>query len=102
MPNPWESLSIKRLRAARERGRKMANRRWELDRERRDAIARVEKRDPLRVPLNQITRRLIVIFDESRVAEVVIRKMDSTREVNRKLAKVGLTLKRTSAKETVL
>lgn len=98
MPDPWKSFSVKRLRAARERGRKMANRRWELDRERREAIARAEERDPLRVPLDQITRRVIVILDESRVAEVVIRKMDSTREVNRKLAKVGLTLKRTNAK----
>ena len=94
MPNPWKSFSVKRLRAASERGRKMAKRRWELDRERRDALARMDERDPLRVMPEQITRRIIVIDDESRVAEIVIRKLDSTRAINRKLARVGLTLRR--------
>jgi hypothetical protein len=45
MPNPWKSFSLKRLRAASERGRKMAKRRWEIDRERRDALARMDKRE---------------------------------------------------------
>jgi hypothetical protein len=94
MPNPWKSFSVKRLRAASERGRKMAKRRWEIDRERRDALARMDKRDPLRVLPDQITRRIIVIDDESQVAEIVIRKFDSTRLINRKLARVGLTLRR--------
>jgi hypothetical protein len=72
----------------------MAKRRWEIDRERRDALARLDERDPLRVLPDQITRRIIVIENETSVAEIVIRKFDSTRLTNRKLARVGLTLKR--------
>jgi len=94
MPKFWKSFSLKRLRAASERGRKMAKRRWEIDRERRDALARMDERDPLRVLPDQITRRIIVIDNETSVAEIVIRKFDSTRSINRKLARVGLALKR--------
>jgi len=94
MPNPWKSFSVKRLRAASERGRKMAKRRWEIDRKRRDALAKLDERDPLRALPDQITRRIIVIDDESQVAEIVIRKLESTRLINRKLARVGLTLRR--------
>jgi hypothetical protein len=72
----------------------MARRRWELDRERRDALARMDECDPLRVLPDQITRRIIVIENETSVAEIVIRKFDSTRLINRKLARVGLTLRR--------
>lgn len=93
MPNPWESFSVRRFRAASERGRKMAKRRWELDRERRDAIAKAEESDPLRVQ-GRIVRRIVVIENEVEVKEIVIRDWDSVREVNRKLARVGLVMKR--------
>jgi hypothetical protein len=71
----------------------MARRRWELDQERRDALEEAEERDPLRVP-GKIVRRIVVIENEIAVKELVIRDWDSAREVNRKLGRVGLVMKR--------
>lgn len=71
----------------------MAKRRWELDQERRDAIAKAEEINPLRAP-GKIVRRIVVIENEVEVTEIVIRDWDSVRGVNRKLAKVGLVIKR--------
>jgi hypothetical protein len=71
----------------------MARRRWELDRERRDALEEAEERDPLRAT-GKIVRRIVVIENEIAVKELVIRDWDSVREVNRKLARVGLVMKR--------
>jgi hypothetical protein len=71
-------------RRASERGRRMAVRRWALDRERRNQLAALTAD---RLPA-QILRRIVVIDLETEVREVVIWSWDSTREARRKVRQV--------------
>ena len=64
----------------------MANRRWQLDRERRDKEALLFAES---YP-NKIIRRIVVIDNETTVREVVIWAWDSWRESKRKI-KLALT-----------
>ena len=80
-----ESYYIRRkVKAAREQGRRMANRRWELDRQRRASLAALTVEQ---YP-NQIVRRVVVIDNETTVRECVMRTWDSVRECRRKLRQV--------------
>jgi hypothetical protein len=89
-----ESFTQRQIRLKREKGRRMANARWKADRERREALAAAEGRDPLRCPGGRIMRRIVVVVEEKEVFEVVIRAGDSGREINRKLRSAGLCLMR--------
>jgi len=71
----------KKRKAASERARQRANRRWQLDRERPDRLAAA---DPM-LRANQIVRRIIVIDREQTVREAVIYGFDSVREAKRKM-----------------
>jgi len=72
-----ESYRIRRkVAAARERGKKMASRRWRLDRQRRDKIATLTAEQ---YP-TKIVRRIVVIDDEQKVRETVIWSFMSYRE----------------------
>ena len=62
----------------------MAKRRWEMDRERRNRLAKVTAE----MYPNRIVRRIIVIDEEKDAREVVIFQWDSEREARRKLRKV--------------
>jgi predicted methyltransferase len=95
MHKPRQSHTRRAIQRASERGRLMARRRWQLDRERRDAIAAQDARDPLRSP-GRILRRFIVIDQDQTAHEIIIREGDSTRFINRRLAPHGLVLKRTA------
>jgi hypothetical protein len=70
----------KKRKSASERARQRANRRWQLDRERRDRLAAA---DPI-LHANRILRRIIVIDRETTVREVTIYAWDSAREAKRK------------------
>ena len=62
----------------------MANARWQRDRERRTALAKVMAEQ---YP-NQILRRIVVIDRERTVREAVIFAWDSAREAARKIRRV--------------
>lgn len=62
----------------------MALARWEADRRRREAAAKLT---PERCQ-NRIVRRIVVVFDEQRVKEAVIWDWDSNREARRKVKEV--------------
>lgn len=83
------SFSVRAIREASARGRKMAEARWKRDRERRAAWAAAAEKDPLRVP-GKILQRIVVITGESRVAEIIRRDTTSGREWARLKKKVGL------------
>jgi hypothetical protein len=70
----------KKRKAASERARAKAKRRWELDRQRRERLAAT---DPIFAGL-QIVRRIVVINRERTVREAVIYAGDSLREARRK------------------
>jgi hypothetical protein len=70
----------KKRKAASERARAKARRRWELDRQRRERLAAT---DPIFAGL-QIVRRIVVIDHERTVREAVIYAGDSLREARRK------------------
>ncbi len=72
---------LQRIKAARERGRKMAAARWRIDRQRRDHLAALS---PESYP-GRILRRIVVIDDERTIREVILRESDSDREARRKL-----------------
>jgi alkyl hydroperoxide reductase subunit AhpC len=74
----------KKRKAASERARRMAKRRWELDRQRRERLA---AQDPIFTGL-QIVRRIVVIDREQIVRECVIYAGDSFREAQRKTKRV--------------
>lgn len=78
---PW---TRRKMRAASERGRRMALRRWEMDRARRDRLAAA---DPAWAG-REIVRRIVVIDHERTVREVTIYADDSLREARRKLRRV--------------
>jgi hypothetical protein len=69
------SYATRRIRAASERGRRMAKRRWALDHARREALA---GKDPAFTGL-RIVRRIIVIDRECVAREAVIYESDSAR-----------------------
>lgn len=81
MRGDWKGPFSRRLqRAASDRGRRMANARWDLDRARRARLAALTAEQyPQR-----IRRRIVVIDDETRVRETVIWAWDSVREWRRK------------------
>jgi hypothetical protein len=76
-----ESYYIRRkVKAARERGRRMANRRWQLDRQRRNKLAALTAEQcPTR-----IVRRIVVIENETMVNEAVFWNFESKRSWRRK------------------
>lgn len=78
------SYVTRKIKAASERGRRMAKRRWELDALRRERLAAI---DPIQFS-GRIVRRIVVIDNEKRVREVAIYDFDSEREWKRKERKV--------------
>lgn len=77
----WKGAFSRKLqRAASERGRRMAKRRWELDRERRNKLAELTAEQ---FP-SRIVRRIVVIDNETTVRETTIWSFDSYREARRK------------------
>ena len=85
MHGDWKGPFDRRLQKSRsERGRRMANARWQRDRERRTALAKVMAEQ---YP-NQILRRIVVIDRERTVREAVIFAWDSAREAARKIRRV--------------
>lgn len=78
------SYLTRKKKSASERGKRMANRRWQLDRARRDAIAAA---DPLRVS-GKILRRIVVIENETTVKETTIYDFDSARSARAKIRRV--------------
>jgi hypothetical protein len=74
----------KKRRAATERARLRARRRWELDRQRRDALAALAPE----LLINRIVRRIVVIDREQSVREAVIYEFDSAREARRKVREI--------------
>ena len=70
----------RKVRRLSEIGRAKANRRWELDRKRRDNIARMTAEE---YP-SKIVRRIVVIDNETEVRETVIWNFESARRVRQK------------------
>lgn len=67
----------------------MANARWKIDRERRDALAKKEGIDPLRVP-GRILQRVIVIHANQTATEIIRRNTTSMREWKRLKQQAGI------------
>lgn len=84
-----ESWTMQQIRRARERGQRMANARWKLDRERRDQLAAKSEIDPLRVP-GRIIQRVVVITGEKTVTEIIRRDTTTQREWARLKRKASL------------
>lgn len=85
MPRDWKGPFSKQLQAAAsERGKRMAKRRWELDRERRNKLAQLTAEQ---YP-NKVVRRIIVIDNEQAVREAVIWQWDSVRFAARKVREI--------------
>ena len=81
MPRDWKGPFSRRLQVrASERGKRMAARRWQLDRERRAKIAALTAE----LWPKGIRRRIIVIDNESSVRETTIWQFESVREQHRK------------------
>jgi hypothetical protein len=77
-----ESYYIRRkVKAASERGKRMAMRRWELDRKRRNKMALLTAEQ---FP-SHIVRRVVVITNESIVREATIWSFDSAASAKRKI-----------------
>lgn len=77
-----ESYRIRaKVKAASQRGKRMAARRWQLDRERRDKLASLTAEQ---FP-SKIIRRIVVIEDEKTVREAVIWSFDSRRSAAAKV-----------------
>jgi len=74
----------RKVKAASNRGRLMARRRWQLDRDRRNRLVAIA---PEMFP-GRIMRRIVVIDEEREVREAVIYESDSIRETLRKVRKV--------------
>jgi hypothetical protein len=74
-----------RLKGGSVRGRRMALRRWELDRAKRERLAAMDPLD------SKPVRRIIDVVGDS-ATEICIFAHDSAREVRRKLRARGLTL----------
>ena len=85
MPGDWKGAFSRRLqRRASDRGRRMANKRWELVRARRSKLAALTAEQ---YP-NAIVRRIVVIYNEREVREAVIFSFDTPASARRKLNSV--------------
>lgn len=84
-----KSYTLRKIREASERGRKMARIRWAADKKRRAAWAADAAIDPLRV-VGRILERVVVIRNESEVVEIVRWDWTSAREWARKKRAAGL------------
>lgn len=82
----------RQIEAKRERGRRMANVRWEMERARRDRLAQQAATDPLRcvTPERKILQRIVVINLESQAMEIIRWSGMSQREWSRLKRSVGL------------
>jgi len=80
-----ESYRIRnKVKALRERGRKMAIRRWQIDRQMRNRIAALNADQfPAR-----IVRRIVVIDDEKHVKEATFWNWESRRDRQRKMRNI--------------
>lgn len=74
------SYWTKRRKAASERGKRMAARRWEIDAQKRAALVRMNAEKFQ----GRIVRRVVVIDNEVTVREAVIYDFDSARSSRRK------------------
>lgn len=83
------SFSMRRFREASARGKKMANARWEKERERQRQLEATAEIDPLRVP-GRILQRVVVITRESQVIEIIRRDTTSQRAWARMKMKAGI------------
>lgn len=80
-----ESFYIRRkIKVASERGKRMANARWKMERERRDKIASLEAE---KYP-SKIVRRIVVIDNEKTVREATFWSFESRRSWMRKQRKI--------------
>lgn len=77
------SYETRKIKAARERGRKLANTRWERDRQRREALAAI---DPVRF---NVVKRIVVIDRETTAREIVFFEHDRYSDRKRKLRETG-------------
>jgi murein L,D-transpeptidase YafK len=85
MPREWKSGYFNRLRSRKsERGRQMADRRWELQRQRQKTQAELTAEQCQ----NAIVRRIIVIDRETRVREATFFAFDSDAMARRKLREI--------------
>jgi hypothetical protein len=85
MPRDWKTGHFNRLRARRsERGRKMANRRWQIQRQREAELAAM---DPIKLT-GRIIRRIVVIDHERDVRECVFTDLTSRRQAAAQLRQV--------------
>lgn len=88
MPRDWKGPFSRRLQVrASELGKRMANRRWELYRQRRDRLAAITADQ---FP-DRIVKRIVIITNETDVREIVYRAWDSPRECKRKDRQVFTT-----------
>jgi len=72
-------LTIKGIKQASAQGKKMADARWKKHRELTQELEKLAAIDPLRVP-GKIIQRVVVIWNESEVTEIVRRDTTSQRE----------------------
>lgn len=85
MPRDWKGPFSRRLQArASERGRRLANRRWEIDRARRQKLATLTAEQ---FP-SKIVKRIVVIDQEQTAREAVIWSFDSARSARQKIRSV--------------
>lgn len=80
---------LHKIKAARERGRRLANIRWEKDRAFRAALESDAMKDPARAT-GRIVRRVVIIDDESIVREIVRRDYHTERDWRRMKRQCGL------------
>lgn len=74
----------RKRKAASERGKRMAARRWQIDRAMRERIAAIAPEQLA----GRIVRRIVDIRDEATVREVVIYDFDSRRSAMRKVRSI--------------
>ena len=73
------SFTLKQIREASARGKRMAESRWKKHRERTRELERLANIDPLRMP-GKIIQRVVVIRNESKVTEIIRRDTTSQRQ----------------------
>ena len=78
------SYQTRKIKAARERGKRLAKARWDKDRAMRDRIAAIE---PASFAA-EIVRRVVVIDREKAVREIVFYAFDTYSDRRRKLREV--------------
>lgn len=76
------SFTLKQIREASARGKRMAESRWKKHRERTRELERLANIDPLRMP-GKIIQRVVVILNESKVTEIIRRDTTSQRQWSR-------------------